>query len=189
MRNIRKNCFTGAQFRHGKREPVSVILNGAEIDGCLFIRDLFHHRSRGNNTDHITLNDAFGLFRVFHLFNDGNLISAHDKALHIGLHRMVRHAAHRDAFFDTGALSGQHKIKFPACGFRVVKKHFIKIPDTIKHQRVRILFLDAEILLDHRGIRRFFRHFLLFSECLDIIAEYALIYDWITRYVKKGSEL
>ena len=87
---------------------------------------------------------------------------------------MVRDAAHGDPLFHTAVLSGKHKIEFPACRLSVFEKHFIEISDTVKHQRIRVLLFYAEVLLDHRRISRFFHRF-LFSECLDIIAEYALL--------------
>ena len=66
----------------------------------------------------------------------------------------------------------QNKIKFPACGYRILKKHFIKISDTIKNKGIRILFLYLKILCNHRRIFRFAH--ICFTECLDIIPELPL---------------
>ena len=46
---------------------------------------------------------------------------------------MKRDATHRHLFLDPGITSGQYQIKLIRRNLRIIKKHFIKISQTIKN--------------------------------------------------------
>ena len=65
---------------------------------------------------------------------------------------MKRHAAHRPAVFHPGVSAGQHQVQLTGSNLGVLKKHFIKVAQTIKNQGVLIILFYLEILLHHRRI-------------------------------------
>ena len=63
---------------------------------------------------------------------------------------MMGNTAHRNSLRHASRLSGQDQIEFPARCFGVIKEHLIEIPDTVKKQHIRVLFMYFQIMLDHR---------------------------------------
>ena len=62
---------------------------------------------------------------------------------------MIGNTTHRCSLFQTAAFSGKGNLQFLGHSQGVIKKHFIKIAQTIKKNAVLVLFLCLQILLHH----------------------------------------
>jgi hypothetical protein len=64
----------------------------------------------------------------------------------------MRHAGHLDRITRRRTTLGQREIE-QACGFfGIVEKQLIEVAHPVKHERARMLPLDAQVLLHHRGM-------------------------------------
>ena len=104
---------------------------------------------------------------VFELVADGYLVARTHQLLEIDLKGVVREARHRAGFLAAVGALGKHKAEDLADQHGVIRVGFVKVSHTIEQHSFRVLGLDAEILLEHRGIFRTLCHKgLLFFERL-----------------------
>ena len=65
---------------------------------------------------------------------------------------MHRHAGHHDRLPGTLAARGQRDVEQPVRAPRVVEEQLVEVAHPVEHERVRMLRLDAKVLLHHRGV-------------------------------------
>ena len=71
----------------------------------LILQKLFVQcRSRRNNFNNLTLDNAFGELRILHLLADSDAIAFFYQLGDITVNRMIRHTAHRHMLHAVGAL-------------------------------------------------------------------------------------
>ena len=109
-----------------------------------------NERARGNHTDDVPSNQSLCKRGIFHLLADCDLIPFLDEFSDILVNGVERNAAHRGALLLAAVPPRKGKIQFSRRDHRVVKKHFVEVPETVKQQIVLILVLDLEVLLHHR---------------------------------------
>ena len=104
--------------------------------------------------------DQLGLseFRILQLVADCDLIAGTDEFRKILRKGMVRNPGHRGIALLAVGLARQHYPQHLAGDERVVAVGFIEIPHAEQQHRLRILGLDAEILLEKRSIFLGFCH-------------------------------
>ena len=96
--------------------------------------------------------------RVFELVADGHLVARADEFLEVSFYGMVREARHRRVpLFAVGA-AREHKPEHLAREHGVVGIGLIEVADAVQEYCLGVLRLDAEILLQHRGIFAFLCH-------------------------------
>ena len=97
--------------------------------------------------------------RVLQLVADGHLVAAAHEFLEVALDGVVGEAGHgRVALVAVGA-AREHESEHLAHEHGIVGVGLIEVPDTVQEDRLGVLGLDAEILLQHRGIFAFLCHF------------------------------
>ena len=64
---------------------------------------------------------------------------------------MEGHAAHGRALRQAALLPGERNFQLLRYGQRIVKKHLVKVSQTVEQNTVRILFLGLHVVLHHRG--------------------------------------
>ncbi|CCZ32536.1 putative uncharacterized protein [Firmicutes bacterium CAG:646] len=89
-------------------------------------------RSRSHHTSDFPLHHSFCLFGIFYLLANGNLIPFFNQSVYVSFRRMERNAAHGRPFLKTAVLSRKSQFQFPGYGNRILKKHLIKISQTVK---------------------------------------------------------
>ena len=94
--------------------------------------------------------------RVLHLLANSHLVAFLDQARDVGVGGVVRNPAHGHSHSLFLAAGRQSNLEFAGGQDSVFKKEFVKISQTEKQQRLRILLLDG-IVLPHQR-RRGFRH-------------------------------
>ena len=90
--------------------------------------------------------------RVANLFADHDRFAKLDEAGKIRLKRMVGHASHLDRAAGTLATRGQRDVEQARRFLGVVKKQLVEIAHPVEKQRVRMLCLEAQVLLHHRCV-------------------------------------
>jgi hypothetical protein len=79
---------------------------------------------------------------------------------------MVRHARHFYWFAGGSAARGERDVEQPRCALGVVVEQLVEIPHAVEQQHVRMLRLEAQVLLHHGRVIR--RHLTVFP--LNILA-------------------
>ena len=118
---------------------VSALIEGIHVEVC----------ARRNDTYYFAPHDALGGSWIFHLLTDSDLVPQFHQPCQIGVYSVIGDAAHGRALGQSAALSREGKFQFPGYSHCVVKEHFIKIPQTIKEQAVRVFLFCTQIMLHH----------------------------------------
>ena len=106
-------------------------------------------RPRRYHTDHFPFHQTLNQLRIFHLFGHSHLIAFLYQTVQVSIRRMMRDAAHGRPLRKAAFFSGQGKLQFFGDRHRILKKHFIKVAQTVKQNTVRVLFFCRNILLHH----------------------------------------
>ena len=73
-----------------------------------------------------------------------------DQTIDICFCCVIRNPAHRSPFRKTTVFAGKCKFQFTGDSFRILKKHFIKVPKTIKKNRIFIRTFCLTVMDHHR---------------------------------------
>ena len=91
---------------------------------------------------------------VADLLANGDGFAGFDEAREIAVGGMIGNAAHRNRRAGGLAAGGQRDIENLCGDLGVAVKEFVEIPHTVEQQAVRMLRLDAQVLLHHGSMRR-----------------------------------
>jgi hypothetical protein len=93
--------------------------------------------------------------RVADLLADGHRDAGAHQPREVALDRVVGHAGHRDRRAGRGAAAGQVMSSSAAARLRVVVEELVEVAHAVEQQLVRVLRLDAQVLLHHRCVNGF----------------------------------
>ncbi len=110
---------------------------------------LFKNRPGRDDARDLPLDDPLGKPRVLHLVADGHFVPRRNQARHIGLRRVERHSAHGGLARRACVAGRQGDVEYFGGLLGILKKHFIKIPQAEKENRLRKRLLDAPVLRHH----------------------------------------
>ena len=148
--HLRHQIVAGTDVRDGNAVLVRCADNTHNIVIFGFIQSLDAHvGTRGHNLDDFPFHQAFGQLRIFHLFADGDLVAVAHQPVQIPVHGMVGNPAHGSPLVQTAVFSCQRQLQFLGHQLGILKKHLIKVTQTIKKDTVLVLFLSPHILLHH----------------------------------------
>ena len=105
--------------------------------------------SRCDDADHLPLYDPLGGLWILHLLGDGHLIALLHQAGQVAFHRMIGNAAHGGPLRKPAVLTGQRQLQLLGGGLRVLEKHLVKIPETVKQDTVFVLLFRLQVLGHH----------------------------------------
>ena len=128
---------------------IAIITQTCQIGTGLFIHDLINGCSRGNDSYDVSLYQTYCLSRVFHLFNDGDLVTLGYESLDVAGNGMIWHTAHRYSLFHTGISARQNQVKFMRSRLGIIKEHLVEVSETVKDQSIRIALLYLQIMRHH----------------------------------------
>ena len=109
----------------------------------------FGQRAWRDNALNLALDRSLAGGRVADLFTEGDGFAQLDQLGEVLVDRVEGHAGHLDRRAVRCAALGQRDAE-QACGLLgVIKEQFVKITHPVKQQQVRIVGLDAQVLLHH----------------------------------------
>ncbi len=106
--------------------------------------------SRRHDPHDLPLHDSLGLLGILHLLADRHFVALLNQLVQISLQCMVGYAAHGCALLKAAVFARKSDLKLPGRRNCVLKKHFIKVSETVEKETVRIFLFGLQILLHHR---------------------------------------
>ena len=141
--------LAGGVVHHGETDGFPVAADGGEVIRPLVVeqREVIDRAGREDARD--LAFDEFAGFRLGRLFGDGNAFAGPEEAGEITLRGVIRHTAHGSA-----TALGERHVEDGRGGFRILEKHFVKIPQAIEQDHIRGQgFPHGQILAHHRRAR------------------------------------
>ena len=129
---------------------------GNEIVFLLLKKLFVESDSRSDKFGHSPLYNILCEFRIFKLVTDSDLISRPDKSRKICLQGMERETGHRESTWNGAGALCEHDSENLAGNKRIISVCFVEIAASEKQDCFRVIRLECEILLHHRGFGRFF---------------------------------
>ena len=129
--------------------PVLLQQRCEQVVPALLHQGLIGHGPGRDHPDHLAFHRTLAERGVADLFADGHRLTFFYQTGQVVLCRMVGDSRH--GYRLTGGLApfGEGNIQKPCSALGVSIKQLVEIPHAIKQQHVRILRLEAEILLHH----------------------------------------
>ena len=150
-----KNPVTVASGTFGSGEEFSEYVDLNRL-GAVTTKGVANVPWSGNPTPRVAevyggMMNAIGLQNPgIELFADGYFIPFIDQTIDICFCCVIRNPAHRSPFRKTTVFAGKCKFQFTGDSFRILKKHFIKVPKTIKKNRIFIRTFCLTVMDHHR---------------------------------------
>src|SRR5205823_4936155 len=145
----------GGEIEPGEPEAPSIARRrGNEGVPALLEQRGFGHGSRRDDTHHRPLDRTPGSGRVGQLLADRDALALAHQPPEIGVHGVIRHARHRDRLAGRLAARGERDVEERSGPAGVVVEQLVEIAHAVEEQHVRVLTLDAQVLLHHRRMLR-----------------------------------
>ena len=122
---------------------------GEEVVRARVERVLFGDRARGDDAHDRAIDDALGLFGIRHLLADGDLVPLLDEAHQVPLHRLDRHAGHRQRVGRALRARGQRDPELARRDLRVVAEQLVEVAHPEEEQCIGLLLLGSPELVHH----------------------------------------
>jgi len=110
------------------------------------------HRAWCDDARYLALDRAFGQAGNADLFDDGDGLARPHQTSEVGVERVKRHARHRDRRAAGLTPRSQRNVEKLGRALGVVVEQFVEIAHPVQHQLVRVLALERQVLLHHRGV-------------------------------------
>ncbi len=105
-----------------------------------------------DDAHHLALERAASGSRLAFLLTDCDALAFAHEARQVGVERVERHTRHRDWLAGGGAARGERDVEERGGAARVVMEQLVKVTHPVEQQDVRVLRLDAQVLLHHRRV-------------------------------------
>jgi hypothetical protein len=141
------------QLEPGQTEPVFVPEEGGQQRvAALFQKCLVRHRARSDDAHDLTLDRPLRLGRIADLLADRDRLAASHELRQITFDAVERHARHRYRLAGGLPARRQRDVEQSRGALGVVVEQLVEIAHAIEQQRVRVLRLQAQVLLHHRRV-------------------------------------
>ena len=110
---------------------------------------VLHHGTGSNDPHHLTAHQALGLGGILGLLADGHLVAHGDQLADISLAGVIGHAAHGRPLRLAAVPAGERQGQKLRNQLGIIKKHLVKVAETVKQDKILILFFDIHVLLHH----------------------------------------
>ena len=128
--------------RRGQQQCVTPLIQQRGIGECAGCHDAADR----------TLHRAFGRTRFADLLGDDGRLAELDQLGEVGLERVKGDTGHLDRPAGRLAPRRQRDVEQPGGLLRVVEEELVEVSHAVEEQRVRVLRLEHQILLHHRGV-------------------------------------
>jgi hypothetical protein len=141
------------QLQPGEAEALAVAEQRSEQRvAALFEECLVGDRARRHDAHHLALDRPFGLGRIADLLADRDRFAAPHELRQVALDAVERHARHRNRLASRLAARGQRDVEQARGALRIVIEQLVEIPHAVEQQHVRMLRLEAQVLLHHGSV-------------------------------------
>ncbi len=106
-------------------------------------------RPRGDDPRDLAVDRTLGSRRIADLLADRHRLAEAHQLGEVLVHRVIRHARHLDRRARRCAARGEREIEQPRGALRVVVEHLVEVAHAVEQQDVRVLRLQAQVLLHH----------------------------------------
>ena len=106
-------------------------------------------RARRDDARHLALDRPLGARDVAHLLADRDRFAQLHQPGEVLLGRVPGHARHPDRLPGRGAAGGERDVEQARGALGVVVEQLVEIPHAVEQEDVRVLRLDAQVLLHH----------------------------------------
>ena len=142
-----------AEIQHGESKSIAVRVHRHEQRLPVpFEQRLVGERARGHDARHLPMHRSPAGRGVSNLLADGRPLSATDEPGEVGIHGVGRHSRHRDRFAGGVTARGKGDIEKLGGAARVIEEELVEISHPIEEKHVRMLGLDAQVLLHDRSV-------------------------------------
>ncbi len=116
------------------------------VVALVFQQTGLYHRTRRHHACHLTGHQPSD--RLPHLLTDGYAVAFLDQPSNVALNGVVGHAGHGVALITAGGElpTREHQVQLPRCDPGIFVKGLVEISQPEEQNRVRVLFLDFQIL-------------------------------------------
>ena len=105
----------------------------------------------GDDTYHLALYKSLYSGGILHLLAYRHLVALFDQSCDICFGTVERNSAHRGALCLAAVAPGERKLKHARRDDGIIKKHLVKVAETVKKQEILILIFYFKVLLHHRS--------------------------------------
>ena len=150
--------FGHAQLAAGEAQPckADAVVFGSEreqnIVGFFVEQGRIGEGARGDDAGDGALHRPLGRARVADLLADRHRFAQLHQLGQVLLDSVVGHAGHFDRRTGGGAARGERDVQQPRRFLRVRVEQLVEIAHAVEQQDVRVLRLQAQVLLHHRGV-------------------------------------
>ena len=109
-------------------------------------------RARRHDARDLALDRTLARRRVAELFDDHDGLALLHEPRQVRFERVVRHARHRNRRAGGLPARGQRDVEQPRGPLGVVVEELVEVAHPVEHELVRMLRLDAQVLLHHRRV-------------------------------------
>jgi hypothetical protein len=117
-----------------------------------FEQGLLGNGTGGDHPNHLALHRALACADLASLFADGYRNPLLQQPCKVGLHRVDGYARHGNRLTRGFAPAGEGDVEQFCGALRILVEQLVEISHAVEQEDVRVLRLDAQILLHHRGM-------------------------------------
>ncbi|KAF1028212.1 MAG: hypothetical protein GAK37_02279 [Pseudomonas sp.] len=147
--------IAAGDVQHGQaKQPFIAQHRRNQVVAPLIQQRLITHRARRNNAHHLAFHRALAGRRVSDLLANHHRFAQLDQLGQVALQRVVRNSAHRDRLPGRLPTRRQGDVQQLGGLLRVLIEDLVEVAHAVEHQLIRVLVLEAPVLLHHRGMGR-----------------------------------
>src|SRR5205814_2894605 len=109
---------------------------------------------RRDDAHHRALHGSLRGGRIGQLLADGDALALAYEPGEVAVHGVKRHAGHGDRLAGRLPARGEGDVEERRSAAGIVVEQLVEIAHAVEEQHVRVLTLDAQVLLHHRRMRR-----------------------------------
>ena len=132
---------------------VAAAVDGRKIIGATLIQQcVIGQRAGRDDANDLPFDRPLARGRVTDLLTDGDRLAEPDEAGEIVVHGVIRHARHRNRLAGGSSAARQRDVDEFGHSAGIVIEQLVEVAHAVEQQHVRVLGLQAEVLLHHRGV-------------------------------------
>ena len=141
------------QLEPREAEALALAIQGGEQRVAALVQErLVGDGARRDDAHHLALDRTLRLRRIADLLADRHRFAASHELREITFDAVERHAGHRDRLAGGLTARRQRDVEQSRGALRVVEEQLVEVAHAIEQQHVRVLRLQAQVLLHHRGV-------------------------------------
>ncbi len=142
----------GTDLDPGQRRGFLVAAEGRQVTMFGSLEELGRgYGPRGMGANDLATDETFGFRRVFNLLGHGHPISSVEQLSEVAVKGVVRDSAHRCVHGIVLPATGESDAEHRSGLLRILEEELVEVSHAVEQQRRSRLFLEIEVLAQHRG--------------------------------------